>query len=141
MNKKKIRKIFGYHLAMDLYGCQEKVIKNLRLCYHYLDIIPTLLETSVQSPPFIFYDKKVGICGFIPIVESGISLYINFSLKLVSTDIYSCKKFKRKKIEKYIINFFRPKRVFKYYLLRAKDYIHPVILKTNSLPKKNKKNV
>lgn len=125
---KKVRKIFGYHLAIDLFDCDPDVIKNMEKCYVYLSEIPNVLKTNIQSPPFIFYKQNIGLCGWIPIVESGISLYIDFSKNFASTDIYSCTKFDPKEVKDFVVKFFKPKKVKEYYIVRGKKYIHPTKL-------------
>lgn len=130
-NNKKIRKIFGYHLMLDLYNCDPKAVKSLEKCYYYLDVLPEIIGTNKQSPPFIFYtDKKkypdkAGLSGWIPIVESGISIHTIIPTNFISIDVYSCKYFDTKKVKNFTIKIFKPKKIEEKFLLRGKAYIRP----------------
>lgn len=130
---KKLKKVFGYHLILDLYDCDPKTVGDLNKCYHYLDILPEIIGTDKQSPPFIIYTdakkypSKAGLSGWIPVVDSGISIHTIIPTNFISIDIYTCKKFDPKKIEKFTIEFFKPKKIEKKFFLRGKAYIHPKI--------------
>ncbi|MDD5606778.1 MAG: S-adenosylmethionine decarboxylase [Candidatus Pacebacteria bacterium] len=124
MSRKQIKKIFGYHFILDLYDCDPETVGDLKTCYSYLDRLPFILRVNKQSPPFIVF-TKTGFNGWIPIVESGFSLYTNISSSFISIDVYSCKKFETEDIRKFTYGIFKPKKVKERYLLRGKEYIHP----------------
>jgi len=126
--KSKSRKIFGYHQILDLYDCDPKAIGNAERCYHYLDAMPGLMGTHKQSEPFVIFKKDIGFSGWVPIVESGVSLYTNIPSRFASVDIYSCKLFDRETLKNLTSGFFRPKKVEEKYYLRGQDYIHPTEL-------------
>jgi S-adenosylmethionine/arginine decarboxylase-like enzyme len=131
---KEIRKGFGYHLALDLYNCDPKEIRDTENCYHLLAYLPNIIKTAVQSPPFVIRKKDIGFCGWIPVVESGISLYVYFPTNFVAADIYTCKKFDYKKIKRFVASVFKPKETREYYFLRGEEYIHPTkLLKARGL--------
>ena len=133
--KKKIRKIFGYHLMLDLYRCDPKTVGNLAVCYYYLDTLPEIIGIHTQSPPFLIftdekkYPDKAGLSGWIPIVESGISIHTLTPTNFISIDVYSCKKFDSKKIKSFTIKTFKPKKIEEKFVLRGEVYIHPIIKK------------
>lgn len=132
--EQKIREIFGYHLALDLYACNPEVVRSIENCYHFLAIIPKTIETNIQSPPFVIHKKDIGFAGWVPVVESGISLYVYFPTNFISIDVYTCKKFDREKVRKFALNLFKPERIKEYYFLRGKEYIHPTeLLKARGL--------
>lgn len=124
----KKKQTFGYHLALDLYDCDENAIRDIENNYYFLDTIPKIIKTEIQSPPFIIHKKGIGFAGWIPVVESGISLYASFPNNFVSIDVYTCKKFDTKKTKDFAINLFNPKKVKEYYFLRGEDYAPPVEL-------------
>lgn len=126
--EQKIRKIFGYHLALDLYDCDPEAIRNVDNCYSYLDKLPGIIVTDVQSPPFVVYKEKIGFAGWIPVVESGISLYVYFPSNFICTDIYTCKKFDYEKVKRVTIEIFKPKRIKEQRFLRGEEYVHPTEL-------------
>lgn len=133
MSRKKIKKIFGYHLILDLYHCDPATVGNFEICYFYLDTLPEIIGTHKQSPPFLVwtdekkYPDKAGLSGWIPIVESGISIHTIIPTNFISIDVYSCKKFDPEKIKKFTIKIFKPKRVEEKFFLRGEAYIHPLI--------------
>ena len=131
--KKKVRKIFGYHLILDLYKCNPKAVKSLEICYYYLDILPEIIGIHKQSPPYIIYTDekkypdKAGLSGWIPVVESGISIHTIVPTNFISIDVYSCTKFDTKKIKEFTIKIFKPKKIEEKFFIRGETYIHPII--------------
>lgn len=129
------RKIFGYHLILDMYECDPEAVRSFEKCYFYLDKLPELMKTHKQSPPFLVWtDKKrfpdkAGLSGWIPIVESGISIHTVIPTNFVSIDIYSCKKFDPTMIKRFTKRIFKPQRIEEKYFLRGEEYIHPVVKK------------
>lgn len=127
----KAKRIFGYHLILDLYNCDPKAVGSLEICYNFLDTMPEIIGTHKQSPPYIIYtDKekypdKAGLSGWIPIVESGISIHTLTLTNFVSIDVYSCKKFNIKKIKRFTIKIFKPIKIEEKLFFRGEDYIHP----------------
>jgi len=129
--KTKLRKVFGYHQILDLFDCDPKAVRSIKICYRYLDTLPEMIDTHKQSPPFIFYTDekkypdKAGLSGWVPIVESGISIHTIIPTNFVSIDVYSCKKFNPKKIKQFTIKIFKPKKIEEKFFLRGESYIPP----------------
>lgn len=140
---KRPRKIFGYHMIMDCYGCNKKTIDSIEICYNYLDRMTDIMKVHKQSPPFIVYTDpikypdKAGISGWIPIVESGISIHTLTPTGFISIDIYSCKKYNIKKVRDFTRKIFKPTEIEEKHFLRGEKYIHP----TKTEAKKNMKNL
>lgn len=57
--------------------------------------------------------KKInqGFDAFIPLIDSGIALYVWENAQFFSTVIYTCKKFDNKKAIKFVKKFFRSERL------------------------------
>jgi len=125
--KAKIQKIFGYHLALDLYNCNPEKARNIENCYEFLNVAPNIIETDIQSPPFVIYKKGVGFAGWIAVVESGISLYVSFPTNFIAVDIYSCKEYDYEKLKDFTKKIFEPKRIQEKRFLRGEQYIHPFV--------------
>jgi S-adenosylmethionine decarboxylase len=129
--KQKIKKVFGYHLILDLYGCNRKALGSLKICYDYLDKLPDIIGTHKQAPPYIVftdeekYPDKAGLSGWVPIVESGIFIHTLTPTRFATIDIYSCKKFDSKIIKKLTMKIFKPRKIEEKYFLRGENYIHP----------------
>lgn len=90
----KSRKNFGWLLALDLYDCNHKTVGSYDICYNYLNTMPDIMETHKQSLPFIVvtdgkkYPDKAGLSGWIPIVESGVSVHTITLTNFISIDVY-----------------------------------------------------
>jgi S-adenosylmethionine/arginine decarboxylase-like enzyme len=125
---KKIRKNFGWHLTLDLYGCDPQTVGSLDICYNYLDTMPDIMAVHKQSTPFVVvtdgkkYPDKAGLSGWIPIVESGISIHTLTPTNFISIDIYSCQEFDPKKLKKFTSKVFKPKKIEEKFFLRGENY-------------------
>lgn len=126
-----MRKVFGYHLALDLYDCDPKAVGSLEVCYRYLDTLPEIIKVDKQAPPYVVYTDaqrypdKAGLSGWIPIVESGVSIHTLTPTNFVSVDVYSCKEFNVEEIKLFTVKTFSPRTVEEKFLLRGEHYIHP----------------
>lgn len=125
---KKIRKNFGWCLILDLYNCDPKTVRSSDICYNYLNTMPDIMGTHKQSSPFVVvtdgkrYPDKAGLSGWIPIVESGISIHTLTPTNFISIDIYSCKKFNNEKLIEFTKKTFKPKKIEKKFILRGESY-------------------
>ncbi|HLD21978.1 MAG TPA: S-adenosylmethionine decarboxylase [Patescibacteria group bacterium] len=118
---------FGYHLMVDLYGCNKSQINSLDFCYNFLDTLPTRIGMDKQSPPYIFrspenYPGKAGLSGWVPIIQSGISIHTLTETQFVSIDVYSCVCFDQDKVIKEIVQYFNPEKIEKNFVQRGKNY-------------------
>ena len=129
--KLKARKIFGYHMILDLYGCDQKALDSMSVCYNYLNDMADLIKVHKQSAPLVVYTDpikypdKAGISGWLPIVESGFSIHTLTPSRFASIDIYSCKKYDPKKVRDFTVKVFKPKDIEEKHFLRGEKYIHP----------------
>jgi len=129
--KLKPRKVFGYHMILDLYGCDPKALDSLEVCYNYLDGLVDLIKVHRQSPPVVVYTDpikypdKAGVSAWIPIVESGFSIHTLTPARFASIDIYSCKKYDPEKVKAYTTKIFKPKEIEEKHFLRGEKYVHP----------------
>ena len=134
MEKEKIKgpkKIFGYHMIMDCYGCDRKAVDSVEVCYHYLDKITEVMKVHKQSPPFVVYTDpvkypdKAGISGWVPVVESGVSIHTLTVTNFISIDVYSCKKYSIEKVREFTRSIFKPQEIEEKHFLRGEKYVHP----------------
>jgi len=127
------RKVFGYHMIMDCYGCDRKIIDSIDVCYKYLNLMTGIMKVHKQSEPYVVYTDpikypdKAGISAWVPIVESGISIHTVTPTGFVSIDIYSCKKYNIKKIRDFTRKIFKPKEIEEKHFLRGEKYVHLTI--------------
>lgn len=87
---------FGRSLHVDLYGVRRELCNDLDFCYRLLDDLTARLGMHKQAPPFIFrspdveFPDKAGLSGWVPLIESGISIHTLTLTQFVSVDIYTC---------------------------------------------------
>lgn len=137
------KNVFGYHLIMDCYGCDPKALDSLTDCYFYLDKMTEIMKVHKQSQPFVVYTDarkypdKAGISGWVPIVESGISIHTLTPTNFISIDVYSCKKYSIEKVKAFTREVFAPDEIEEKFFLRGEKYVQPT--KKALLTKKNKR--
>ena len=109
---------FGYHLTLDLYDCNPKLLGNMEHCYNSLIQMASLLDMKLLSPPFVVSASSNelaggkdpgGFSGFVIIYESHISLHTFVKRGFVSVDVYSCKKFDESTAIKHFKELFESK--------------------------------
>jgi S-adenosylmethionine decarboxylase len=139
--------VFGYHYVMDCYGCEKKQVDSMEVCYKYLDDMVTLLKMHKQTQPFVVYTDpikypdKAGISGWVPLVESGISIHTLTPTDFVSIDVYSCKKYNLEEVKAFTSKVFHPKEIEEKFFLRGEKYVHPDKIKMRLKVKKAIKNL
>jgi S-adenosylmethionine/arginine decarboxylase-like enzyme len=90
------RPAFGTLLTVDLYGCAPDALGSVEVGYHFLEQMAVRLKMQTQSPPFVFlsdadrFPDKAGLSGWVPLIESGISLHTIVPARFASVDVYSC---------------------------------------------------
>jgi len=68
-------------------------------------------KAAVFSPSGIGKSINQGFDAFLPLIDSGISLYVWGNAKFFSAVIYTCKKFDNSAAIKYTKKFFRTNKV------------------------------
>ena len=87
---------FGRSLHADFYGVSKALCNDLEFCYDLLDRLVERMGMHKQSPPFIFrspdgeFPDKAGLSGWVPLIESGISIHTLTLTGFVSIDLYTC---------------------------------------------------
>ena len=104
---------FGYLLTLDLYGCKETYLCDLGRAYAFLETLVCNLGVNKQAPPSVFlsppeYTDKVGITGFVPLIESGIQIHTLQPRRYVSIVIFCCRKINEKTVKAIAQTFFEP---------------------------------
>src|SRR5207253_8239337 len=81
-----------------------------------------------QSPPFIFrspahdFPDKAGISGWVPLIESGISIHTLTLRGFVTLDVYTCGELPVRETLSFIRKKFSPARMAYNTLLRGEHY-------------------
>lgn len=118
---------FGYHLMLDAYRCDSGKIDNLDACYQFLDEMVDVIGAEKQTQPYVFrtpehFVGKEGLSGWVPIVESGISIHTLRTTRFISIDVYSCRAFDCPQVISFLQDFFSPENIEHRYVLRGLLY-------------------
>ena len=96
-----------------------KIDVNKKTIIRYFNGISKYLKLKVYGKPIIFSPggkgKKInqGYDAFVPLIDSGISVYIWSNAKFFSIIIYTCKKFDDKKAINFTKKFFKSTKFVK----------------------------
>ncbi|WP_163340250.1 S-adenosylmethionine decarboxylase family protein [Desulfopila sp. IMCC35008] len=126
-SKKEKQQAFGFHLILDCYLCRSEKLDNIDACYQFLDQMVDIIGATKQTQPYVFrtpeeFIGKEGLSGWVPIVESGISIHTLTESRFVSVDVYSCKEFDIQMIVQFTQAFFEPNEIEQQFLLRGQKY-------------------
>lgn len=126
-DKEAAKQAFGYHLMLDCYQCCMAVLNDITACYNYLDKLVELVGATRQSQPYVFrtpegFEGKEGLSGWVPLVESGISIHTLTTTKFVSIDLYCCREFDREIVVDFTGRYFKTEEIEVNYVLRGTRY-------------------
>jgi S-adenosylmethionine/arginine decarboxylase-like enzyme len=119
---------FGRSLHIDLYGVRAELCDDLAFCYQLLDDLVNWLGMHKQSPPFLFrspdgeYPDKAGLSGWVPLIESGISLHTLTVKQFVTIDIYTCGCLDAAAALRFLQDRLQPTGQESHYLVRGTTY-------------------
>ncbi|MCI5123717.1 MAG: hypothetical protein D3925_04385 [Candidatus Electrothrix sp. AR5] len=121
------RRAFGFHLMLDCYQCNPQHLDNIDSCYRFLDELVEITGATKQTQPYVFrtpdeFEGKEGLSGWVPLVESGISIHTLTANRFISLDVYSCKEFSREDVTEFTRQFFKPTEIEQQFLLRGLKY-------------------
>jgi len=105
---------FGYLLALDLYGCRDIYLCDIGRAYGFLEALVAALGVHKQAPPYVVlspseYEDKVGISGWVPLIESGIQIHTIQRKHYVSIVIHCCRKINDRIVRDIANTFFEPR--------------------------------
>ena len=121
--------MFGPHLMLDCYGCDEKKLKNLEFVLKFLDDLPAIIGMHKIAEPYAIdypgksnsFDKG-GISAVVIIAESHISIHTFPCNGYMSVDIFSCKDFDVEGAVEYIREAFNVRKFEKKLLSRGTEF-------------------
>ena len=98
------RKPFGYSYLLDMYNCKPGSADDLEICYRFLEKLVRILNMHPMGAPQVIhgptnelgeekYPDKWGYTGFIPLIESGITIHGLEEKHFITLDVYSCRHF------------------------------------------------
>lgn len=121
--------MFGPHLMLDCYGCDEKKLGDPNFILKFLDELVSLIGMHKIAPPYALeyegnpnsFDKG-GISAFVLIAESHISVHTFPFDKYMSLDIFSCKDFDVEKAVNFTLKKFGVKKYEKNFVNRGREF-------------------
>jgi S-adenosylmethionine/arginine decarboxylase-like enzyme len=119
---------FGTLLALDLYDCPVEPLSSIETGYTFLDGLAAKLGMTTQSPPFVFlsdanrFPDKAGLSGWVPLIQSGITLHTLIWTRFATVDVYSCSHVDPAETIAFAHGVFGPTRIEATYLPRGRKY-------------------
>ena len=94
-----------------LEGVYDLLVDEVVIEQYFLDIAEVLGlrvygEPIIHSPSGEGKEENQGYDAFVPLIDSGISLYVWSSSKFFSIIIYTCKAFDKEKSKEFTQEFF-----------------------------------
>lgn len=96
-------KPFGFSYLLDMYDCHPGAADDLELTYRFLETLVDKLGMTRMSQPFVIhgptkdgvelFPDKLGVSGFVPLIESGITIHSLEPTRFITLDVYSCCRF------------------------------------------------
>lgn len=121
--------MFGPHLTLDLYSCNQKKLNDVEFVFKLLNELPDFIGMNKISKPQVlkYHGKKNsfdkgGISGFVLIAESHISIHTFVEQKYASVDIFSCKDFDVKRSQQFLMEKLEAKHAEKHFIMRGREF-------------------
>ncbi|MEM9556492.1 MAG: S-adenosylmethionine decarboxylase [Acidobacteriota bacterium] len=118
---------FGFLLALDLYQCERSKLDSIDYCSQLLEHLVSRLRMHKQAPPYVFrspeeFPDKAGLSGWVPLIESGISIHTIVPSAFASIDIYCCSRFPVEPVSSFLCDELAAKHVDSQILVRGPKY-------------------
>ncbi len=122
--------MFGPHLMLDCYGCNEEKLKDAKFILKFLKNTPKKFGMHIIKEPFLIsYDENPetwdngGVSAIVIIAESHIAIHtFPGNDGFMSLDMFSCKEFNIEKIISIINKEFKPKMIEKNLVMRGTHF-------------------
>jgi len=117
------KKVFGYELIMDLYGCDLEVMRSKKKLAEYVDRLCPMINMVKYGRLYLPYfglqkpqTKGYSLLQFIE--TSSITGHFSEHWRISYINIFSCRTFNPKIALKFTKEFFKAKRVRSRFLIR-----------------------
>lgn len=120
--------MFGPHLVLELYGCDEQATRSVEITADILDKLPDEIGMTKIMPPYVFkYKGKVeeewGVSGVVLIAESHIAVHTFPDQNgFIAVDIFSCKDFDVELATATIEKYYKPTKTDSKFFMRGREY-------------------
>lgn len=114
------RQHWGYHLLLDISHCNEKIDDEKSVEAFLKDLVQTLKMKPIGPPTIVKVhgEQGRGLTAVQIITTSTITFHGDDEEWCVYLDIFSCKAFDPKQAVKLVKEYFKPKRIGKFFLYR-----------------------
>lgn len=118
-----IKKIYGYELMMDLYGCEKNVLTSKKKLQEYIDKLCKLIKMKKYRKTLLPYfgENKAYTKGYslVQLIEtSSITGHFSDLWGRAYINIFSCRKFDQIAAKSFTRQFFQAKKVKNRFLIR-----------------------
>ncbi len=117
------KRIYGYELILNLYGCEKKVLTSRKKLQEYSDELCKLIKMEKYGKTILHYfgENKAYTTGYslVQLIEtSSITGHFSDLWESAYINIFSCRKFNHQAAKKFTRQFFRAQKVKNRFLLR-----------------------
>ena len=95
----------GTHITWDVYNCNADTLSFIPKVKEVLNAIVEELQLSKVNESFKQFEP-IGVTGFILLEESHVSIHTWPEHEFAAVDIFSCKPFDAKRIQKLLMDSF-----------------------------------
>jgi S-adenosylmethionine decarboxylase len=117
------KKVFGYELIMDLYGCDLTVMRSKKKLTEYIDRLCPLIDMEKYGKTLLEYfgtkqphTKGYSLLQFIE--TSSITGHFSEQWRISYINIFSCKSFDPAVAKKFTKEFFKAKQARTRFIVR-----------------------
>ena len=117
------KKIYGFELILDLYGCNGKVLKSRKKLQEYVDKLCSLIKMEKYGRTLLPYfgENSPHTKGYslVQLIEtSSITGHFSEFWGRAYINIFSCKAFDRNLAKKFTRQFFQAKKINNHFIVR-----------------------
>lgn len=117
------KKIYGYELVMDLYGCQRRILTSKTKLQEYTDKLCKLIKMKKYGKTLLPYfgKQRAFTKGYslVQLIEtSSITGHFSDYWGRAYINIFSCRKFDHKIAREFTRQFFQAEKVKNRFLIR-----------------------
>jgi len=117
------KKIFGYELVIDLYGCDKSIISSKKKLQEYIDKLCKLIKMKKYGKTLLPYfgEKAAYTKGYslVQLIEtSSVTGHFSDFWGTAYINIFSCRKYDKDLAKKFTSKFFKAKKTKTRFLIR-----------------------
>ncbi len=110
------KRLFGYELVMDLYGCDLTIISSKKKLQEYTNKLCKLIKMKKYGKTLLPYfgEKKAFTKGYslVQLIEtSSITGHFSEHWSTAYINIFSCKKYDQSRAKNFTKKFFKARRI------------------------------